>query len=154
MLLESSANFPCSNLLSNGYFLEVSQKSQPNLRLAMLIAKMLIIKKTCMSKDSRRHYPHYSSLSIHKHTFGIFFSFQKHTAGLFYRAVSKMRKSEKRNIDKFDTVSKQKAFKRRLTRWHRRGRPNDTPSRTPHTESYPMIYLTCPHYGGTHTLTD
>ena len=29
MLLESNANFPCSNLLSNNYFLKVSQKSQP-----------------------------------------------------------------------------------------------------------------------------
>ena len=43
-------------------------------------------------------------------------SFQKHTVGLFYTAVSKMRKSENRNIDIFETVSKQKAFKRRLTR--------------------------------------
>ena len=67
---------------------------------------------------------------------------------------TQQRKSEKRNIDKFERVSKQKAFKRRLTRWHRRGRPNDTPSRTPHTESYPMIYLTSPHYGGTDTHTD
>ena len=77
------------------------------------------------------------------------FRFRNTLSDLLYTAVSKMRKSENRNIDIFETVSKQKAFKRRLTRWHRRGRPNDTPSRTPHTESYPMIYLTYPHYGGT-----
>ena len=79
------------------------------------------------------------------------FRFRNTLSDLFYTAVSKMRKSENRNIDIFETVSKQKAFKRRLTRWHRRERPNDTPSRTPHTESYPMIYLTSPHYGGTDT---
>ena len=38
MLLRSNANFPCSNLLSNNYFLKVSKKSQPNLSLAMPIA--------------------------------------------------------------------------------------------------------------------
>ena len=68
---------------------------------------------------------------------------------------TQQRKSEKRNIDKFERVSKQKAFKRRLTRWHRRERPNDTPSRTPHTESYPIIYLTSPQQlTHTHTHTD
>ena len=78
------------------------------------------------------------------------FHFRNTLSDFFTQQVSKMRKSENRNIDIFETVSKQKAFKRRLTRWHRRERPNDTPSRTPHTESYPMIYLTSPHYGGTH----
>ncbi len=94
----------------------------------------------------RRHTGRVSDTCVQS-CFGL--SFQKHTVGLFY-TVSKMRKHENRNNDIFETVSKKKAFKRRLTRWHRRGRPNDTPSRTPHTKSYPMIYLTSPHYGGTH----
>ena len=87
--------------------------------------------------------------SFQKHTVGLFFHFRNTLSDFFTQQVSKMRKSEKRNIDICETVSKQKAFKRRLTRWHRRGRPNDTPSRTPHTKNYPKIYLTSPHYGGT-----
>ena len=41
--------------------------------------------------------------------------------------------------------------KRRVARWHRRERPNDIPSRTPHPESYPTTYLTYPYYEGHHT---
>ena len=50
MLLGSNANFLCSNLPYNTHILEISEKSQPNLSMVMLIGAMLIKKTMCISQ--------------------------------------------------------------------------------------------------------